>query len=252
MEKKTETPPLRLARKLMLRKYAEEKGLCLVEGWKCILEAGRVSLPETVFMTEDCREAPEGQEPVFPPERVFRVSGADLKKLCDTRTPEGIVAIFQRGRILDAPPPAGPGELHLFLYRWQDPANVGSAVRSARGLGVKSVSLWGDCPDFFSQKVIRSSMGSVFHSELCRLPEAAALPRDWNLLFGTMEGREARRGALCADRPNALVMGSESSGLPEEWRCKAGAVSIPLSGGLESLSAPVAAAVLMDRLLGTG
>lgn len=50
----------------------------------------------------------------------------------------------------------------LALEQIQDPANLGSVLRTAEALGVSGVLFLGDCCDIYSPKALRSSMGAIF------------------------------------------------------------------------------------------
>lgn len=165
-----------------------------------------------------------------------------FSELCSTANPEGILASFPRPELK----PWSPNNkgLHLALYQWRDPSNVGSVIRSARGLGVHSITMLGAGPDFFSPKVIRSSMGSVFHTSLHR-SDISSLSSEKPLFLAAAGGTPIDE--LTLPQNPILVLGSESQGLPESIQNSGQLVGIPLSGGLESLSAPIAAAILIHQ-----
>ena len=51
---------------------------------------------------------------------------------------------------------------YIALEQIQDPANLGSVLRTAEALGVSGVLFLGDCCDIYSPKALRSSMGAIF------------------------------------------------------------------------------------------
>jgi TrmH family RNA methyltransferase len=143
-----------------------------------------------------------------------------------------------------APLPAG----HIILaYGMNNPNNLGALIRSAHWFGFGAILLSVDSVDFTNPKVVRTSMGSLFH--LMVIPEvdfAGLLPslkKKYVLVAGdAAKGTPPHR---CL-QPTALLLGSESHGLPgqlleqadERW-------NIPGTGGAESLSLPQAAAIMM-------
>jgi len=151
-----------------------------------------------------------------------------------------------------APPPPDPVRLLegegplLLLYRVNNPNNLGALLRTADWFGFRTVLLSAGSCEATNPKVVRTSMGSLFHLAVAEdLDFAQLLPR----LRGRFRvvGSEPRAGVAphpCEAR-TALLMGSESHGLPESllaltderWR-------VP-GGGAESLSLPQAAAILM-------
>jgi len=129
---------------------------------------------------------------------------------------------------------------------FQDPLNVGSAVRSSAGFGVSRIILTRDAANPFHPRSIRSSAGAVFEMEFFRGP---ALNNLSDLL--TQKGVDVytldRSGTPVynVDFPEKFIIvpGIEGPGLPDEL--KAGAVSIPLSDNIESLNASVALSIFL-------
>lgn len=248
MQLDTKNPPHKLIQKLRSKKGSEESGLCIVEGWKCFSEASAVHSAQAVILKDSHKERYESE---FPDNKtpLYSYPENDLKKCFETNSPEGILGIFKRPEISNVFPTGQPSCLHLIINQWRDPGNVGTAIRSARGLGVASVSLWGSGPDFFSTKVIRGSMGSVFHLPLARVSENTPLPENCPLYVGKADGVCSENIKLDKSKDSYLVIGSESHGFIAQHQNEITSLSIPLRGNLESLSAPIAAALLMDRLI---
>ena len=139
---------------------------------------------------------------------------------------------------------------YLALCGLQDPGNVGTIIRTAEAMGLTGLILAGSCPDIYSPKVLRSTMGSVFRlpirvagDEALLLQEAraagvksyaAALHRQACLLPGTGLG------------PGSLVLiGNEGNGLPDAvvQACDA-PLMIQMPGRAESLNAAMAAGII--------
>ena len=242
-----EGPPLHLLRRVSRKAVGQERGLCIVEGWKCIREALKKTSLETLLAASELRDTHEmalrelaGSHPLH------WVDGRELARVTSTSTPEGVVAMVQRPLILSELHEA-PGRLQVVLYRWQDPSNVGALVRAARGLGVASVAMWGPGPDFFSARVIRASMGSVFHLPLATLAETWIPSHLWIDLWADARG-SPDIPALDPARSTVLIMGSESHGLPD-MAADRRTLALKMCGGLESFSAPIAASLFIERLL---
>jgi len=232
-------PPIKLAKKLLLKKEAEALNLCLVEGWKCFNEAQVKGEPIALFLLEGINP-PSTFKSAAP---CFTLSEKQFKTLSSTQTPEGVVAIFHRPLIKNSFPAAKANELHLILYEWRDPNNLGAVVRSARGLGLKSITLWGTGPDFFSAKVIRTSMGSVFHLDLHHVGLAQTLAPESQLFLADASGTPLESLRLDPSIPAFILIGSESHGWPKNLQTQGVTFSIPLKNQLESLSAPIAASL---------
>src|SRR5204863_3565318 len=107
----------------------------------------------------------------------YVVTGRELLCLCDTDTPQGIVAVVAMG---DPPadPFAAPG-LWLVLDEVQDPGNVGTLLRAAEAFGARGVMATAGTADLWSGKVVRAGQGAHFRLTLVpdaepRLPEFAS------------------------------------------------------------------------------
>ena len=250
-------PPIKWLRKVAKAKSALHEQYCLVEGWKAIGEACEKQKPHLILHTESVLTVLDSQT-WREHGQTFLIGAKDLKEFCSTQSPEGVLAVFDRPKVPTAPPQGKQGELHLGLFEWRDPSNVGAVVRTARGLGVSSVTMIGHGPDFFSTKVIRCSMGSVFHLPLYQLSSEdtffthseSNLDGGPNFACATATGQSSRDWRPKKDW-TFLMIGSESHGFPEAFSRRYPNVGIPLQNGLESLSAPIASALLMDHLLHT-
>ena len=106
----------------------------------------------------------------------------------------------------------------LMLCHLQEPGNVGAVLRTAAAFGVQVV-LTGDCPDPFSPKVLRASMGGVLGGRWCTIDTP-----EHHIAARKAAGTPVYAAALNADsRPpreldlsNALILlGNEGAGLPQ-------------------------------------
>ena len=241
---------LKLWEKLDQAKIRRREGLFLAEGFK-IVDTLLKSTWKTraVLVMEEKKEHWKTGMPVLQRQiDIFEVSRKDWKKLSQDREPEGIMAVAA----VPEPPRLEDfltdvqGHL-LLLYRLNNPNNLGAIMRSAHWFGFAGIILSRDSVDFTHPKVVRASMGSIFYLSLIADAEfAEILPRLKERY--RLAGSDVRIGVpphVCA-KPTALLMGSESHGLPDDLSGMADEIwRIPGTGGAESLSLPQAAAVLM-------
>ncbi len=244
--------------RLKTRRRRQEAAF-LAEGIRVVEEllASRLTV-EMVVVAPALEETPRGgalrraiDERGLP---VAEVSDAELKRISDTETPQGVLAVAKEPDLaLEAHEPPSRAAMLVF-DRIGDPGNLGTLVRAAHALGVGwAVALPGSV-DPWSPKVIRASVGSIFHLPVSRepWPEAANWLRErgFAILCADPDGVPVRRDG--ASQPRfALVLGNEASGLSEEVRdgCE-GRVAIRMPGDLESVNVAIAGALLLDRLLG--
>jgi TrmH family RNA methyltransferase len=161
-----------------------------------------------------------------------------MQQISETRSPQGIVAVVPR---LDAAPPR-PGERAIYLHGIQDPGNLGTILRTLAWFGGFRCLLGPDSVDVFNGKVLRASMGAIFH-----------VPVETDVALATLPARYARLACLDLrgegiDAPafadfDCYIYGSEAQGLPRDVLEVMGArpFTIPGGGAMESLN--IAAAV---------
>ncbi|MHB8907710.1 MAG: TrmH family RNA methyltransferase [Syntrophales bacterium] len=234
--------------KLVKEKGRRQEGLFLAEGAKVVgelLRSGR-ALEALLVRGENPGRWEELLEGVPAGVGIYRLSAREWGALSQDTAPEGVMAVAV------AVPPPDPARLPevqgplLLLHQVNNPNNLGALLRTADWFGFRTVLLSAGSCEAMNPKVVRTSMGSLFHLTVAEdLDFEELLPR----LRGRFRvvGSEAREGVPPhpSAAQTALLMGSESHGLPapllaladERWR-------IP-GGGAESLSLPQAAAIMM-------
>ena len=236
------------------RRERRRLGLFVTEGAKLTLEAfGAGYRPVELFVTEAAWE--DGSDALadcaLAAERFCRVSDAVAQKLAQSVTPQGVFAVFSALDNGAQPVKIGNNGKFLLLSSLQDPGNLGTILRTAAAFGIDGVFLSADCPDLFSPKVLRASMGGVFKApvrvaedlgaEIDALRAAGVTVYAAALGEGAASLRETALGPGCA-----VVIGNEGNGLAPELaaRCDR-ALVIPMEPGTESLNAAMAAGILL-------
>lgn len=146
------------------------------------------------------------------------------------------------------------GRIALILPETQDPGNVGTLIRLADACGAGSVFVGEQSADVASSKVIRASVGSVFHLPCPRFADLPALvatlhESQW-IVAGTAVDAPLVWGPETAGRfasqKIAWIMGNEAHGLSDTQRelCDV-LVSIPMFGAAESFNVTQAATLAL-------
>ena len=140
-----------------------------------------------------------------------------------------------------------PAACHAVLCQISDSGNLGTALRSLLGFGIRDVALIRPCVDVFEPHALRSSMGAFYKLRVhtydsfsdyrAAHPERALYPF---MLDGAIPLNEAARGAK---KPFTLVFGNEQTGLPPEFARLGQSVMIPQSSEIDSLNLAVAVSV---------
>lgn len=187
----------------------------------------------------------------------LRLSEKLFRELSDRSEPSELMATVQCPR-------ASLAELHLpenpFLVVFDRPSdfgNLGALLRSANGFGVDALLIHGHGVDPFDPKVIRSSMGSVFHTPVVQVDAfrdlsgwLGHLKKSCGLqVVGTDSSGESLPNSL--GRPVALVMGNEARGMSVNLKTLVDrVVRIPIGGNVNSLNVACAGSILMWAVSG--
>jgi RNA methyltransferase, TrmH family len=182
---------------------------------------------------------------------VYELERGVLARITDTITPQAVAAIAPMpdddaqvvDRTIDA------GDIVVVLVGVSDPGNAGTLLRIAEAAGVGAVLFCDEAVDPFAPKCVRASAGSILH-----VPVATG-PRCVHVLetIGERGGRRVAAGARRGDPydrtdlsgPLAIVLGSESHGVPEALEpVLDGWTHVPMSGRAESLNVGVTGAII--------
>lgn len=232
---------------LLQQKSSERRkhGLFVVEGQREVVHSLSVGYEmQTVFV---CPEIAGSLS--FPSQTMYEVSKDLYQKIAYRGTTEGVVAVFKtKHRTLsDLQLPESP--LIVVLESVEKPGNLGAILRSADASGVDAVIVCDPLTDLFNPNLIRSSVGGFFTvpTVTCTSEECIGFLKEKDIQILTAQLQDSK---LYYDidmrRPTAIIMGTESTGLTQQWRTAADAhIRIPMLGHLDSLNVSVSAAILM-------
>lgn len=237
---------VRYARSLQRERVRNREQRFIIEGTRLIEEALRAGArPVLAFYTERLTATARGRALLGAlrqaSESTIEVSEPVMRALSATVTPQGALAVVP----MPAPPWPERG-LVVVLDGLQDPGNAGTSLRTALAAGVRAVATTHGTVDLYAPKVVRSAMGAHFF-----LPLRVGLD-----LEGLSDALRGRRVLLADQRGQpywdtdwlgdcALIIGGEARGPLIAGDLAAERVGIPMTGGVESLNAAIAAAVLL-------
>lgn len=250
-----QNPMVKAAAELKQKKYRQQQGLFLAEGLRTVEEAVRYGAVQSIFYTaiEDDRTRAVLEEAAAKQIKLVCVSDKVLKKISDTETPQGIIAVCEmRSKRLDDF--LASGKMLLVLDRVTDPGNIGTMLRTADAAGVGGLLLLQGCADIYAPKTVRASMGSLFHLPVLsglgeELFVQAARKAGYELLVTCLDGADNLYKADLQGRL-AFVMGNEANGVSPALLAAADKrVFIPMQGRAESLNVAMAAGIVMFEAL---
>ncbi len=234
-----------LSQKKNRRKYGEYT----VEGIKSVRDAsasGRnvsmIAVSE-IFYNEEHFEYPENAELL-----VFETS--IFNKLCDTVTPQGIIAVI---KMTESDAEFDLNKPYIYCDSVTDPGNIGTIIRTADAAGFGGVILSEGCADVYSPKTVRASMGSFFNINVFTEKDVGCLKNmhdaGFNLFSGTLGENTIDYRDADFKAPSVIVVGNEANGISDEVKSICRCVKIPILGSAESLNVSVAAGILMYELV---
>jgi TrmH family RNA methyltransferase len=228
-------------RKLQQKKYRQEFGAFLAEGEHLVLELQRAAVQHAPLRASQLYVTPAyaGWESMLPRQVLTE---KQMSQICDTRTPQGIVALVPLAAVQQDWARPRDGERAVYLHEIQDPGNLGSILRTLAWFGGFRCLLGPNSVDPFNPKTVRASMGAVFHVPVEQDVPLEALPRNHRALACLdLQGEPLCSAAYQAS--TCLVFGNEARGLPRDQLQALGAQAyrIPGCGAIESLN--LAAAV---------
>lgn len=139
--------------------------------------------------------------------------------------------------------------LIVVLERVEKPGNLGAVFRSADAAGADAVIICDPLTDLYNPNLIRSSIGGVFTVQSAVCDSASAISwlkaRGMKILTAQLQDSSWYYD-VDMKGGTAIVIGTEATGLTEQWREAADAhIRIPMLGALDSLNASVSAAILL-------
>ena len=143
------------------------------------------------------------------------------------------------------------GNRILLLDNIQDPGNLGTIIRSSVAFNIDTIVLSNDTVDLYNDKVIRSTQGLLFHTNIIRrdlIEVIKKLKKDNYDILGT----NVHNGINLSEVKSckfALLMGNEGQGLKEELQnlCDKN-IYIPMNSNCESLNVAVATSIILYEL----
>ena len=184
---------------------------------------------------------------------VTRVSPQVYEKMAYRGSTEGMIAIVKakdhsissvNRKLLSVNNP-----LVVVLESVEKPGNLGAILRTAEAAGVDAVIVCDPLTDLYNPNLIRASIGGVFSvpTAVCDSKACIAFLKERGIRILTAQLQDSYEYYDYDMRQaTAIVMGTESTGLTDQWREAADAhIRIPMLGRLDSLNVSVSAAILM-------
>ena len=172
-----------------------------------------------------------------------------FKKISDTNSPQGIIALAKIPQINKNISLNGR---YIALENLADPSNLGAIARTAEALGVDGIIMSADSCDPYSPKSLRSSMGTLLRLPLYITENITEFIKENKLRsFACVVDKDAESiVSQSFSDGDVLMIGNEANGLSQNAKeCASHRITIKMQGKAESLNAAAAASIAMWEMI---
>ena len=180
----------------------------------------------------------------------IEISSEVYQKLSYRTSTEGIVAIAKvqdlslKNLVFTSSNP-----LILVAEAPEKPGNIGALLRTADAANLDAVIIANPKTDIYNPNIIRSSVGCVFTRKIATATtsEIIAFMKEKEIsIYSAILQESVTYNTIDFKEASAIVVGTESTGLSEDWRKNATKkISIPMQGKIDSMNVSVAAGILI-------
>lgn len=239
---------------LTQKKFRESESKFIVEGVKNVTEGLNSHFDcEIVFATFEFAELNKQLLAKIKKKnvRIEILRSQDFIRISETKTPQGISAVFKYAK-LKFDPNKTESNILVYLDNISDPGNLGTILRSCDWFGINEVLISKYAVDYLNPKAIRASMGSIFHLYVFEYIDHEILFRlkehDYLIISTDLDGRNLFEFKF--PEKFVLVFSNESTGPSEEVKKISDTVlTIPKFGQAESLNVAIASGIVLSRAI---
>lgn len=222
----------------------------LIEGQREIMLAARGGYTiETVLFVPELISKAKVLELAGQHTNCIEISREVYQKLAYRDSTEGIIATAIMKEMSLDKLELSDNPLILVAEAPEKPGNIGALLRTADAAGLDAVIIANPKSDLYNPNIIRSSVGCLFTNTIATGTTEAIINylkiKNINIYAATLQNAT---GYHTQDytTPTALVLGTEATGLTQQWREAAVQnIIIPMSGAIDSMNVSVAAAILI-------
>lgn len=246
---------LRYCRSLSQKKVRQVERKFILEGWRALKEvlnsATKVDLvavhPRFLQDPDYSRLLSELESRGIP---VKEADDIQLRQIADTVHAQGVIAVVQQKHDDLERISLDRASMIVAVDAVSDPGNLGSIIRSSDWFNVDALLLGRGCVELYNEKLVRSTVGSIFHVPIV---EGVELPAAFKHLgskgfsvVGFSGDGKADYTERRLSRKEVLVFGSEAHGISREVKTSVDeVVRIPRYGKAESLNVGVACGIVL-------
>lgn len=225
------------AKLLNSKKEREKEKFFVVEGDHLVEEAIKENVVKELLISDMNYDHYLNVDKIYVTQEI-------MKKICDTVTPQGIIALCSQKKMSDL---TTLNRL-LLLDDIQDPGNLGTIIRTADAFNFDGIVMSENTVDLYNPKVIRSTQGAIFRVKIIKtdlLQYVNKLISKGVLVYGTsLNG--VNLSEILPRENMAFIMGNEGNGVSKELLDLVNDnVFIEMNGNSESLNVAIASSIIM-------
>ncbi|MGL6064634.1 MAG: TrmH family RNA methyltransferase [Fusobacteriaceae bacterium] len=236
---------LKKIKKLKQKKYREEEGLFIAEGLK-FLTLGEE--PVYIVVREDIWKNIEDKINKFSCKKII-LEEKLFKQLSSQENSQGLLLVYpiKKGNLNNL------SENIVILDKVGDPGNLGTIIRLCDAVGFKDIIMTKGTVDCYGEKVVRSTMGSIFSMNLYYGDEDEILnylkKNDYKIFVTALDEKSISYNKMKLQNKNAIVFGNEGSGVSEKFLKESDEkIIIPIYGTAESLNVAIATGIVLYKV----
>lgn len=230
-------------------KNRKQTGTFIIEGMREISLAvkGKYEIETVLFYPEICSET-EARK-IAKTAELIEINKDVFQKLAYRDTTEGILAVAKTKSLRLADLKLSSNPLILIAEAPEKPGNIGALLRTADAANLDAVIIANPKSDLYNPNIVRSSVGCLFTNQIATGTTSEIInflkEREINFYCATLQNSTSYHTQNYTT-PTALVVGTEATGLTQEWRDAATQnIIIPMQGEIDSMNVSVAAAILI-------
>lgn len=231
-------------------KARKQTGTFLIEGKREILLAikGGYHIETLLFYPELISEN-EINKLVQNTTDLIEINKDIFEKLAYRESTEGVIAVANSKSFSLSDLKLNENPLLLIAEAPEKPGNIGALLRTADAANLDAVIIANPKGDLFNPNIVRSSVGCLFTNQIATGTTSEIIAflkeRKINFYCATLQNSTSYH-TQDYTIPSALVVGTEATGLSQEWREAATQnIIIPMQGEIDSMNVSVAAAILI-------
>ncbi len=181
--------------------------------------------------------------------KIIEITRDVYQRVSHRKTTEGIVAIAIVKNLFIKDLNLSENPLILIAEAPEKPGNLGALLRTADAAHVDAVIIANPKTDLYNPNIIRSSVGCIFTNQITTgsTDEIILFLKEKNInIFSAALSASVAYTDVNYTEPCAIVVGTEATGLSNEWLQNASQnIIIPMQGEIDSLNVSVSAAIII-------